>query len=423
MSTLTFGFSATLPDQMRQQPWDANWTAFASGLSWIDDLYALENYVGVGTPIESHGSIKGASIDVPTERMPEHMSADHILASYGNPPDAGATADILVQTTMMMFGSDPYFEQVITLMSLWNSVKDIAITNLLADYLSVTGFVDTWINAPHDDKNHVIYVDAAKRGAVALGNGHNFLEVGFAANEYTWPSHFDIALGNGNSEISVHPELSSRLAQLRAPPGWRFNSAPQLTTADITVGDGENVITLAEASGTIHVGGGTDTINILDGNSTVWLGSGFASVKVQSAGIEARGTEAFDTQVGTSDIYAGSGYCDISIDNSIPALTPRTTLHFMRGGTGNGSPATADAVHLGHVAPIFQSFVGGDLAAVEMDFAGYSPGSTMTLDAANLDGKMVLRVHDAATGGVDRLALYGAAVTDVAALNLRFVSS
>ena len=70
MSTLTFGFSATLPDQMRQQPWDPNWTAFASGLSWIDDLYALENYVGVGTPIESHGSIKGASIDVPTERMP-----------------------------------------------------------------------------------------------------------------------------------------------------------------------------------------------------------------------------------------------------------------------------------------------------------------------------------------------------------------
>ena len=265
------------------------------------------------------------------------MSADHILASYGNPPDAGATADILVQTTMMMFGSDPYFEQVITLMSLWNSVKDIAITNLLADYLSVTGFVDTWINAPHDDKNHVIYVDAAKRGAVALGNGNNFLEVCFAANEYTWPSHFDIALGNGNSEISVHPELSSRLAQLRAPPGWRFNSAPQLTTADITGGDGENVITLAEASGTIHVGGGTDTINILDGNSTVWLGSGFASVKVQSAGIEARGTEAFDTQVGTSDIYAGRVIAT-SASTTRSRADPTDDAAFHARRDRNGSP-------------------------------------------------------------------------------------
>jgi len=267
--------------------------------------------------------------------------------------------------------SGPSFtEQDITMTWAWNSMKDIEITSVSPQVLTVTGFVDTWINAAAENNDHTISINDVKRGEVALGDGNDTLLINVASNEYTWSNEFNVSIGNGNDTVSVQPEAYSVLANLAAPAGWTFNTAPQLTNADITVGNGNDTVALYEVSGTIQVGSGTDTIHVTDGNSTLWLGTGSDTVTISARNLTVPAPWACDTQVGSSTVNVGSGHADITIDDTTPALTPRTTLNFIHGETGGSTLATADAVHVGHVDTASGSFVAGDLTALVIDLAG-----------------------------------------------------
>jgi hypothetical protein len=96
------------------------------------------------------------------------------------------------------------------------------------------------------------------------------------------------------------------------------------------------------------------------------------------------------------------------------------TLDFTRGEIGGGTPTTADTIRIGHSDPISQVFVGGNLSCIALDFFGYGIGSTAMLSTVAGGDRLLLEIHDAGTGGVGMLALYGNSLTSAAELNLHF---
>jgi hypothetical protein len=406
MTTFSFGLSANFPGQIQGRSWDAAWTAMATGLSWTDTVLPEVNG-GSSQPLSTtYGTTNSGSATVSADGTPNQQDSDTITVDYGTFSIPGA---VTVVSLLVVPISDPAFtEQAIKLNAPWNSIKDIEVSNLSSQYLNVSGFVDTWVNAATDNNNHSVSIDSTKRGAVALGNGNDFVQVNVAANEYTWSSHFDITLGNGNDTVNVLPDSYSMIDALSAPAGWTFNSAPQLTTADITVGNGNDTIQLFEVSGTIHVGSGNDTINIDDGNSAIWLGAGSDTVAIGSMNFADKTLFNYDTQVGTSTIHVGTGHADISIDDSFPGQTPNTTIDFINGETGgNGSSlATADVVRYGHFGAA--GFTGGDLSALTIDLIGYSPGSIALVGNTPPGQPLLLQIHDAGSGAgsFDAVTLY-----------------
>jgi hypothetical protein len=258
MTMITFGLSATFPGQTQGQPWDANWTEPVALMDWTDTFSKSnglnQGFYGDGA---TYKQITGDSADVGPSGSPTLSDVDHI--GFWFDPRNFPTVDII-----NIESPDLVTLQTIRLTTPWNSIKDIEVSTISSQILSVTGFVDTWINAPTDDDDHSVFIQNAKRGAAALGDGNDTVVIDAAANEYTWQSHFNITLGNGNDTITALPLFSSPFG---APEGTRFNTAPQLTTADIAVGNGNDTVRLTEFSGTIHVGTGNDTINIVFGNS------------------------------------------------------------------------------------------------------------------------------------------------------------
>ena len=420
MTTISFGISATYPGQTQGSSWDADWTALATALAWTDSITPETSSPSSQPPATTYGTTTGSSADIPVEDTPNEFDQQTITIDYGafSIPAAVSVVSLLTIPT----GGTAFTEQDITLNAPWNSIKDVEVSNISSQYLHVTGFVDTWINAPNDNNNQNVAIDDAKRGDVALGNGNDAVQVDVAANEYSWSSHFEITVGNGNDIVNVMPEAYSALASLSAPAGWTFNSAPQLTTADITVGNGNDTIGLAEVSGTIHVGNGNDTINISDGDSTLWLGGGNDTVVINTMNVGGLVPWAYDTQVGNSTVHVGAGHADIWIDDTAPAWTPTTTIDFIHGETGGSTSATADVVRYGHFDAGPGGFAGGDLSALTIDLIGYSPGSTASISNTPAGAPMVLEIHDGAAppGTIDAVVLYSSATASDTLQHVRF---
>jgi hypothetical protein len=400
MTMITFSLSATFPGQTPGQPWDADWVEPVALMDWTDTFYARngsqDDFYGDGA---TYKQITGNSVNLGLA-SPDLYDVDHI-GFWFDPRDFAIVNIINYEYP------DSTSEQEIKLATAWNSIKDIEVSSISSLTLSVIGFVDTWINAPTDDDDHWIYIMDAKRGAVALGDGNDSVEIDAAANEYTWQSHFDITLGNGNDTVTALPYFD-------VPA--KFNTEPQLTTADITLGNGNDTITLVGLSGTIRLGDGDDTINIASGNSTLWLGGGTDTVNFTSKlnpDIPWPSDVFLDSRVGSSVVHVGEGHADITIYTS-PILPPTTTIDFIHGETGGNTSATADVIRYGYVNST-GSFVGGDLSALTIDLIGYSPGSTVSLADAPPGGPALMQIHDAVSGSIDAVTIY-AGVTGSAVL-------
>jgi Ca2+-binding RTX toxin-like protein len=416
MTVITFGLSATFPGQTAGAPGNADWVEPVPLMTWDDTLW--EEGTNGGTEAgESKGNILSNSLDVAPVAL-GFFNSDTVDLTYGTSDVANVNVQSFEKNGLSGLG--------IYLYSPWNSIKDIEISNLSSYLLEVYRFVDTWINAADDNSNHDILLSGTKRGVVALGDGNDTVQVNMIANEYTWPSNFDITTGNGNSTITVQPEQKFDYVSdyFYAPAGWGpWNQTPQLMTANVSVGNGNNTIGLTEVSGTIQVGSGDDTINITDGYHTLWLGAGNDTITIGTllnqgdAALVAR-----DTHDGTDIVHVASGHAVISIDDTYPIFTQSVTLDFIHGETGGSTLATADVVKFGHVDGGTGDFVGDDLRSLTINLMDYSPGSKATLIAASAGNPMLLQIQDAATGSIDAIALYGSA-TSVAALNLHFITS
>jgi hypothetical protein len=409
MTTIRLGLSATSLGQTPGQPWDANWMPMMTGLAWIDSVlpaessgFPLAGYPALGTTFYT---ASGDSVDLPIDQTPDQYEQDlfiNIAFSGATTVSSGVSIDSFLS---ILTSGQSFTQQDITLSTPWNSIKDIEVNNLSSQMLNVTGFVDTWIDAPADNNDHTISINDVKRGAVALGDGDDTLLVNIASNEYTWSNHFAITAGDGNDTVYVIPEAYWVLARIAAPPGETFNSKPQLTTADITVGNGNDLVGLSEVSGTIHVGGGNDTINIVDGNSTIWLGVGNDTVNVGTYASAGPAAWADDTPIGTTTIHVGTGHADITIDDTRNSTTiSYTTIDFIHGETGGSAP---DVIRYGHTDPSTGIFVGGSLSAVVLNLIGYGTGAIAAVLPEPPGVPMTMTVSNPADGINDILTLYG----------------
>jgi hypothetical protein len=308
----------------------------------------------------------------------------------------------------------------VTLNAPWNTIKDVEIKQLDSFSFGANGFVDTWIAAAADNNRHDVTVTGAKRGAIDLGSGNDDVLVYYRSNEYTWSNDFHISVGNGSDLIRVQPESFDHIASTPTPAGWKFNTVPDLTTASISLGSGNDTVETRECSATVAAGSGTTFISVVDGHNMLTLGSGTDMVLISTDRPELEGW-AVATDRSSTTVLLGSGHADIWIDDTMQFMTPLTTIVVSHGRTGAqaaGAPTdAADAIRYGHGSP--NEFVGGDWSALTFDLVGFSPGSSATLTPAN--GHTELDVQDAAGGPADALNLYGIPPSSIAALHLNFL--
>jgi hypothetical protein len=258
--------------------------------------------------------------------------------------------------------------------------------------------------------------------------------VNYLSNEYTWSNNFNIAVGDGNDTIVVQPETFSAMTGAAPipwelnpvegpfgpgtplPAGWTFNTAPDKTTADITLGSGNNQLELQECSGTITAGSGDSNILLVDGHNNLTLGSGTAIVTMAAYNTAVPAPFALATDRGSDTVQIGSGHADISIDDTMTFMTPLTTVTITHGQTGDNTADGPDDIRYGHGNG--SNFVGGDWSALTLDLAGFSAGSSVTL--TQVGDHTALTIQDAAGGAADVVNLYGAPLSGIAALHLHF---
>jgi hypothetical protein len=306
--------------------------------------------------------------------------------------------------------------QNITMNAAWNTIKDIAVTNVDSNVLHVSNFVDTWVSDAADNASRTVVVDGAKRGDIALGDGNDTVNINYMSNESSWSNLFYLTLGNGNDNVTVNPESFAGIAAVNKPAGWVFNQTPQATTAIISVGDGNDNVSL-DTTGVVQLGSGNDTVSLVDGAHVVYLGSGSDVVNISAHDLSVPATMAFSTQRDVNNLYVGSGHASIAINDKAGATTPLTNLFFAHDETGGGNP---DLISYGHTDPTSGQFVGGDWSALTMFLTGYSPGSSASLSAGPTAGTELLKVQDALTGGIDTLTLQGSPPPSLSALHLIF---
>jgi len=389
MATIRLAMSANSPGASTPFDWDASWTGLVT------------DYGGVNA---SSMSYSGASNGTETINS---------LAVGGGTLFQVAPMPAVSIVTQNLGGLSA---QSITMNAVWNTIKDIEVTNLDTNITNISNFVDTWISAATDNANRTVEVDGAKRGNISLGDGNDNVSVNYMSNEVSWSNLFYVTLGNGNDNVTINPEKFSAIATTLTPAGWVFNQTPQATTAILSLGNGNDNVTL-DTSGDVQLGSGNDTISLVDGIHVVNLGTGNDNVQISAHDLAVPATMAFSTQRDVDNIYIGSGHTTVSIDDSAGGQTPLTNLFFSRDETGGAAP---DVITYGHTNSATGQFVGGDWSALTLYLSGYAPGSTATLAAGTSAGTELLQIQDALTGGVDVLTLNGAAPANISALHLYF---
>jgi hypothetical protein len=272
-------------------------------------------------------------------------------------------------------------QETIALDAPWNAIKNIAVSNLAAADLTISGFVDVKIDADDDDA-HSLHVEDAKRGEIVTGGGSDRVAVTYLSNEYVWSNLFVIETGDGDDEVLVQPETIAAASEIEASEPMTFNSDPQKTLVDIDTGAGDDLIEV---------------------NSTD-----------EPTGAYVLG------DIGTAWIDAGPGQDVIAIADGPRAV--KATVAFGKGDSGSDA-ASGDTLRYGR--PADGAFAGGDLAEIAIDLEGYAEGSTAELTrlgAAPEDAEhMLLTITDAADNHVDVINLYGAAMASASELDLHWV--
>jgi hypothetical protein len=389
MATIRLAMSAVSPGAANPTTWDENWTGLVT------------NY-GSGTAgsISFSGSVAGTDS----------------ISQLGVGGGGLFTVAPVPALTVVTQDSGGVSHQSITMNASWNTIKDIEVTNVDTNVLTVSNFVDTWVSDAADEASRTVVVDGAKRGDIALGDGNDNVTVNYMSNESSWSNLFYVTLGNGNDSVTVNPESFAAIAATSKPAGWVFNQTPQATTAIISVGNGNDNVSL-DTSGVVQLGSGNDTVGLIDGAHVVYLGAGTDLVNISSHDLSQPATMAFSTQRDSDNVYVNSGHAAISINDSAGGTTPLTNLFISHDETGGGNP---DLISYGHTDTTTGQFVGGDFSALTLFLTGYSAGSTATLATGPSPGTELLKIQDALTGGIDTLVLQGAGPASTAGLHLYF---
>lgn len=283
--------------------------------------------------------------------------------------DAGGL--VTVSSYTMQYG--PADWQTVTADGPWNAIKNIDVSNVSADALAVSNFVDVHVETG-DTAAHTLDIEDAKRGAVTASGSTN-LTIGFLSNEYTWSNTFDVSLGNGTNTLAFEPVTQAAAAGIATLEPTRFNTAPQDSLLDLTVGNGSNLIVTEEGSAHITLAGGADTVTMIDGDNVVRLGTGTATVSVLS-NPPAPGLVA---PITADALRLGTGYASILLSDANGATTPWTTIVVPRpvGPADTGAITFLRYGHDSAAAP--GGFAQGDWSHLTLYLEDFAPGSTLAL--------------------------------------------
>lgn len=302
----------------------------------------------------------------------------------------------------------PSSTQTITANSPWNQIKDIAVSHLSTEALTISNFVDVQIDTGADPTAHVIDVEAAKRGSItALGSAED-VNVAYLSNEYSWSNTFNVTLGNGTNSFDMAPLLPYFAARVPSLTPMTFNTATQKTLLQLDTGDGQNSITTRECSASIHLGAGVNTVEMWDGHNEVWTSGGrdeisiFSRSPILTAGVA--------TDIGTDLIHVGIEAASVFLDDTYLATMPTTTIEIAATPADRTAPVTTE-ISYGHYASGLQygAYSGGDWTHLTIDLHGFAAGSHLSLLQQPIDGYSILSVQDAATGTLRVLDLTGGA--------------
>ena len=403
MTTLRLALSAAFP---------GTWTAFATAYSYADTIGPADVY---GNPAGAPASVTQSAATAASVTLPDAADDGDYeqqvfdTVSFGGTllQSAAGLVTVISYTNLygLVTGDAPGTLQTITADGPWNLIKDIAVSSLSAQALTVNNFVDVNVNLGSDPVAHTIDIEDAKRGSVTAGDGSENLTLSYLSNEYSWSNTFTVTLGNGNNSVSMAPLGLYSVEQIQPLTPMQFNTAPQKSLLDLTVGDGTNRIQTEECSATIHLGNGADSLTLINGQNEVFLGGGADTVALYSD-TSAGGSSA--TVLNTDLLHLGSGNATVFLYDTDAATMPEATIDVSAPQAGMSYGASE--VFYGHYSPS-NSFVGGDWSHLTLNLQGFSPGSTFTVSARPYENYSTLTVQDASSHLVRSVALIGGAPT------------
>ncbi|MFT7433294.1 MAG: Ca2+-binding RTX toxin-like protein [Alphaproteobacteria bacterium] len=215
-----------------------------------------------------------------------------------------------------------------SLMSPWNSVKNIEIFSNQAADVTLDNFVHTNVTLRGNDDSHV-NINNAKRGDIRTGSGDDSVTINAFSNNAGWSNNFNVISRGGDDDINLAGDKG-------------------LTTFTVKSGKGDDTVTMtndAYASSTVRLGKGDD---IFIG------GAGADTVK------GGKGNDSIAGGGGDDKLYGGKG------DDT---LVGHTGIDTIRGGRGN------DTIEFDGLDSLIHGGRGADTLA--------TTGSDLHIDLAN----------------------------------------
>lgn len=155
----------------------------------------------------------------------------------------------------------------IALNRIWNSIKNVEISEFTGSALRISNFVDTWVHLD-GDANRNVTIDGVKRAEVATGGGDDDVRIGIDSNTADWSNDLRIDTGAGNDWIDVGPASRDFTGDGEIRTGW--------TNGQIFAGSGDDVVFGGDGNFTIDGGDGSDNLYggsgddiIMGGNDTL----------------------------------------------------------------------------------------------------------------------------------------------------------
>ncbi|WP_291296192.1 cellulase family glycosylhydrolase [Elioraea sp.] len=306
----------------------------------------------------------------------------------------GVAADARV-----MLGADAAGAVTVSVLSAWNSVKNVFLRDLDGGTLTVHNAVSVDIAAA-GQRPVTLAITGAKRGDIATGAGDDVITVAAVANTPD-AAAFTIDAGGGNDRIT-----------LTSSSAW--------TRGVIDAGSGDDLITGGPGDDTIRGGAGIDTVRLAGARadtrfSGVMLGDGLAIIAEGPGGRDVlRGIEYVEFAAG------GRHRLGELIGNAAPTAITLAALR-EHGATAPGVLAVARATDADDIAGLTWAIRGAAASLFAIDGAtgeitalpGTTPGTRYTLELAVTDpwGNVLVAPVALTTPGIGALVTISNATT------------
>lgn len=404
MTVLRLALSATMP---------GTWTSHATSYHYTDTIGPADTY---GTPVGNPATQMQATVNAGAATLPYAAKNGVYEQQVLTQVDFGGTklqADsglVTINSYTNLYGLEgddyPGYLQTIVANGPWNLIKDIAVSTLSSQALTIRNFVDVQVDTGTDMSAHLIDIEDAKRGTIVAVGSQEAVTINYLSNEYAWSNTFQVRLGDGSNHLVMGP-LGLYPGLINPLTPMTFNTAPQHTLLQLQTGNGQNVVDTRECSASINLGHGSNTVSMLDGHNEIWSGGGTDTISIASHA--AGETIGVDTDIGIDMIHLSAGLETVFLDDTNRATMPHTSVELTALPVGIIAPAAT--IWYGHGASgnMTLPFAGGDWSHLTLDLHGFSAGSHVSLVQHAANGYSALSVQDTHTGATRVVDLVGAA--------------